>query len=152
MTFSPNAKRVLLVLGHAPDKGFNTVEIAEQTDLSIDEAEAALEELSTIEISIGEIGVSPGVRLAIEKAHDDVWEYLIKYIECDWGDVPQRIKESNNHAMATGEGAILAAYKLKDNMLIIIATSNNHERTQVQLREEFEETVHRLKRSDDVTS
>lgn len=147
MTFSPNAKKVLLVLGHAPDKGLRVYEVAEQTDLSIDEAEAALEELSILEISIGEIGVSPGVRLAVE----NVWEYLIKYIECDWGDVPPRIKKSNNHAMATGKGAILAAYRLKDNTLII-ATSNDHEMTQVQLREEFEEMAQRLERGDDVSS
>ena len=79
------------------------------------------DEILRSKFRLGEVLVTTPLHEHCEKNNFSLLPYLIRHSQCDWGDLCQEDKESNNYALENGE-RLLSAYKLRDGEKIWIIT------------------------------
>ena len=66
-----------------------------------------------------------------------VQKSLTRHILCDWGDMCDEDKESNNSAVANGDDRIFSAYNYKNGVKIWIITEWDRSVTTILFPEEY---------------
>ena len=89
---------------------------------------------------LGTIVCTMGVNDAIcenKEFADFVQKSLTRHILCDWGDMCDEDKESNNSAVANGDDRIFSAYNYKNGVKVWIITEWDRSVTTILFPEEY---------------
>ena len=69
----------------------------------------------------GRIVATPGCLSELERAGQNLWEFLARHLACEWGDLDLEDKALNDEALRSGS-RLLSAYILKTGQKIWIIT------------------------------
>jgi len=91
---------------------------------------------------LGQLVATAGVAEAMRENPDlaaFVQTSLRRYLECDWGELPESDKKQNDSAVKNGNDRILAAYKKQDGKAwkIWIITEWDHSATTILFPDEY---------------
>lgn len=71
--------------------------------------------------NLGQTVATPGALEALENAGQAPAQFLARHAACDWGEVPDEDKQSNDEALTTG-ARLLSAYTLASDVRIWVIT------------------------------
>ena len=80
--------------------------------------------------------MTPGAGEALAASGEDVWTLLHRHQSCDWGDVDQDDKRSNDRALANG-GRLLSVYHTRTGVKLWVITEWDRSATTVLLPSEY---------------
>jgi hypothetical protein len=85
----------------------------------------------------GEIVATQGALAALDEAGKDIGlEYIIRHINCDWGDLCEEDKQDNEYSLKHGY-RLMSAYTLPTGVKIWIITEHDRSVTTILLPEEY---------------
>ena len=93
-----------------------------------------------MKFELGQIVCTMGVSQAMEdnlKFVKFIQKSLARHINCDWGDMCEEDKESNNSAVANGDDRIFSAYNYKNGVKVWIITEWDRSVTTILFPEEY---------------
>jgi hypothetical protein len=70
---------------------------------------------------LGQIAATPGALEALDKAGQQPWQFLVRHVRGDWGDLNDEDRRLNDEAVKDGS-RILSAYKLRPGVKLWIVT------------------------------
>jgi hypothetical protein len=85
---------------------------------------------------MGQLGMTPGVKEALDDAQQSPAEFLSLHESGNWGDVPAEDAEANQKALEEGL-RILSSYKTNKGATIWIITEADRSQTTLLLPEEY---------------
>lgn len=86
---------------------------------------------------LGRVVATPGALQALEENNLDVWGFLTRHANGDWGSVPEEDKEENQLALQNGY-RILSSYELNERgEKLWIITEADRSSTCLLLPEEY---------------
>ena len=98
-----------------------------------------LEEMIAVKSGLfkpGRILATPGCLEELDRAGQNLWEFMARHVAGDWGVVDAEDAEANNQALKDGS-RLLSAYLLKTGEKIWIITEADRSRTTVLHPEDF---------------
>lgn len=90
-------------------------------------------------LNLGEVLITRGIAEAIKdfKFHDFCYISLLRHANCDWGDLCEEDKITNDEAVKSGEDRIFSAYNYSETKKIWIITEWDRKHTTILFPEEY---------------
>jgi hypothetical protein len=86
--------------------------------------------------ALGRLFATPGALQAMLAARDDLFVYLTRHAQRDWGEVNEYDWKANDRAVRDGT-RLLSAYRLSDGTRIWIVTEADRSSTTILLPDEY---------------
>ena len=74
--------------------------------------------------ALGQVVATPGALAALEAAGQAPFEFLVRHVTGDWGDLVDEDVRENERALAAG-GRIFSAYNLSDGTRLWVITEHD---------------------------
>jgi hypothetical protein len=85
---------------------------------------------------LGQIVATSGALAALEASGDDAFEYLVRHIQGDWGEVDEHDRRENDLSLIHGL-RLLSVYRLRSRTKIWIITEADRSTTTILLPDEY---------------
>jgi hypothetical protein len=85
---------------------------------------------------LGQVVSTPGALDALSRAGQDAWEFIVRHISGDWGELDEEDRRENEVSLKEGF-RILSAYRLADGTKIWIITEADRSSTCILLPDEY---------------
>jgi hypothetical protein len=85
---------------------------------------------------LGQLVGTPGALEAVQRNGPEPFDFLLRHVTADWGDLEDEDKEENDFSVEK-ELRILSAYNLNDGTRVWIITEADRSTTTVLLPEEY---------------
>lgn len=92
--------------------------------------------IKTMRFHLGQTVATPGALEALQRSNETPWDFLVRHLAGDWGDVCLEDREANDEAVRDGS-RILSAYTLKTGEKIWIITEADRSVTTCLLPSEY---------------
>jgi hypothetical protein len=85
---------------------------------------------------LGQLVVTPGALAALKKAGQQPGEFLMRHVNCEWGDLDEEGRKENDYCLEHGF-RLLGAYKTNAGDRLWIITEADRSVTTLLLPEEY---------------
>ncbi len=92
--------------------------------------------MKSAKFNLGQVVATPGALEALESAGQLPTEFLSRHAACDWGEVDDEDKQSNDDALKTG-ARLLSAYRTSLDERLWIITEADRSSTCILLPSEY---------------
>lgn len=92
--------------------------------------------IQNAKFKLGQVVSTPGAIQALQQSNETAWNYLVRHLSCDYGEICQEDKEANDEAVKDGS-RILSAYMLKNGEKIWVITEADRSVTTILLPDEY---------------
>lgn len=86
--------------------------------------------------SLGTTLITAGAQDAIEQASKEPYEFLVRHMRGDWGDVDEHDRRENEFSVRNGF-RILSSYQLTNDVKVWVITEADRSSTTILLPEEY---------------
>jgi hypothetical protein len=92
--------------------------------------------ISKMKFSLGKLVATPGALAAITESGQHPWDFIVRHMAGDWGDVDQEDKAANDQALEDCS-RLLSAYTTAKGKKLWIITEADRSATTILLRQEY---------------
>jgi hypothetical protein len=85
---------------------------------------------------LGRLVATPGALQALDDAGQNPWEFVVRHLAGDWGDLVAEDRRLNDQAVKAG-GRILSAYILQTGEMVWVITEADRSVTAILLPTEY---------------
>jgi hypothetical protein len=89
-----------------------------------------------MKLRLGRLLVTPGALAAITESGESPWQFLVRHMTGDWGDLDDEDKRRNDEAVKAGS-RILSAYATAKGQRLWVITEADRSATTLLLPEEY---------------
>ena len=89
-----------------------------------------------MKFSPGRLVATPGALAAFEAAGEEPWDYLLRHLAGDWGELDEEDKQENEYALRNSL-RVLSAYPLKTGQRVWVITEADRSVTTFLLPSEY---------------
>lgn len=85
---------------------------------------------------LGQVVATPGALEALQEAGQQPWEFLVRHVVGDWGQIDQEDWQLNDASLQDGS-RVLSAYRTSKNVKLWVITEADRSSTTILLPEEY---------------